>query len=145
MMRDIFKDIFKNEPLDPMEAARRNVRPALRKRFYKEATVTPNGDQFEVMLDSRPVRTPARRPLAAPSRELAQAIANEWQAQTEVIDPGIRPKEILDTLRNCKKIKPGRDDVTPASYGRPAGQHLGPLQGSSGASDCLWTERCRWF
>ena len=38
-MRDMFEDIFKNDPLDPMEAARRNVRPILRKRFYKEATV----------------------------------------------------------------------------------------------------------
>ena len=90
-MRDVFEDIFKNEPLDPMEAARRNARPTLRKRFYKEAAIAPNGDQFEVMLDSRPVRTPARRPLAAPSRDLAQAIADEWQAQTEVIDPAHMP------------------------------------------------------
>jgi chaperone required for assembly of F1-ATPase len=37
------------------------------------------------------VRTPARRPLAAPSRELAQAIADEWNAQTEVIDPANMP------------------------------------------------------
>ena len=29
-MRDIFDDIFKGDPLDPMEAARRNVRPTLR-------------------------------------------------------------------------------------------------------------------
>jgi chaperone required for assembly of F1-ATPase len=32
-----------------------------------------------------------RRPLAAPSRALAQAIADEWNAQTEVIDPGKMP------------------------------------------------------
>jgi chaperone required for assembly of F1-ATPase len=67
------------------------VRPTLRKRFYKEATVTANGELFEVMLDGKPVRTPARRPLAAPSRELAQSIADEWQAQTEVIDPANMP------------------------------------------------------
>jgi chaperone required for assembly of F1-ATPase len=91
MMRDVFEDIFKNEPLDPMEAARRSVRPTLRKRFYQEASVAPNGDQFEVVLDGRPVRTPARRPLAAPSRDLALAIADEWQAQTEVIDPANMP------------------------------------------------------
>ena len=70
----MFQDIIKSEPPDPMEAARRNVRPARRKRFYKEATVTAHGT-FEVMLDSRPVHTPASRPLAAPSRELAQAIS----------------------------------------------------------------------
>ena len=38
-MRDIFDDIFKNEPLDPMESARRSVRVNLRKRFYKAAGV----------------------------------------------------------------------------------------------------------
>jgi chaperone required for assembly of F1-ATPase len=90
-MRDIFDDIFKSEPLDPMEAARRNARPTLRKRFYKSAGVTPEGGQFVVTLDGKPVRTPARRPLAAPTRELAQAIADEWQAQTDVIDPAHMP------------------------------------------------------
>jgi chaperone required for assembly of F1-ATPase len=63
----------------------------LRKRFYKDASIAPNGGLFEVMLDGKPVRTPARRPLAAPSRELAQAMADEWQAQTEVIDPANMP------------------------------------------------------
>ena len=33
-MRDILEDLFGNEPLDPVEAARRNMRPNLRKRFY---------------------------------------------------------------------------------------------------------------
>jgi chaperone required for assembly of F1-ATPase len=90
-MRDIFEDIFKGEPLDPMEAARRSVRPTLRKRFYKDAAVVQNGDLFAVTLDGKPVRTPARHPLAAPTRALAQAIADEWQAQTDVIDPAHMP------------------------------------------------------
>jgi chaperone required for assembly of F1-ATPase len=91
MMRDIFEDIFKGNPLDPMEAARRNVKPTLRKRFYQQAAVVQSGDLFEVVLDGKPVCTPARRPLAAPSRELAQAIADEWQAQQDVIDPAGMP------------------------------------------------------
>ncbi len=90
-MRDIFEDIFKGEPLDPMDAARRSVRPKLRKRFYKDAAVTEEGGVWVVMLDGKPVRTPARRPLAAPTRELARAIAGEWQAQTDVIDPAHMP------------------------------------------------------
>jgi chaperone required for assembly of F1-ATPase len=90
-MRDMFEEIFKNDPLDPMEAARRNVRPTLRKRFYKEPSIAAKGGRFEVLLDGKPVRTPARRPLAAPSRELAQAMADEWQAQAEVIDPANMP------------------------------------------------------
>jgi chaperone required for assembly of F1-ATPase len=92
-MREIFEEIFVNQPLDPMEAARRNVRPILRKRFYKEAGVGEAGEGgFPVLLDGRPVRTPARRALAAPTRALAQALAAEWNAQQEdVIDPARMP------------------------------------------------------
>ena len=90
-MRDIFEDIFKSDPLDPMESARRNARPTLRKRFYTTAGVAQNGDVFEVALDGKPVRTPARRALATPSRDLSQAIADEWQVQTDMIDPANMP------------------------------------------------------
>ncbi len=90
-MRDIFEDIFKGNPLDPMEAARRNMRPDLRKRFYERAGVEQGEDGFRVLLDGRAVRTPARRELAAPSRAVAQAIAAEWAAQTDVIDPARMP------------------------------------------------------
>ena len=38
-MRDLFEDIFKNAPLDPTQAARRAVRPHLRRRFYQQADV----------------------------------------------------------------------------------------------------------
>jgi chaperone required for assembly of F1-ATPase len=91
-MREIFTEIFKNQPLDPTEAARRAVRPRLRKRFYKQATVGERApDGFPVLLDGKPVFTPARRTLAAPSRELAEAIASEWNAQGEEIDPARMP------------------------------------------------------
>ena len=86
-MRDIFEEIFDSQPLDPTEAARRNMRP-LRKRFYEQATV---GDGNAVLLDGKPVRTPARRPLAAPNMVLAQAIADEWNAQDDMIDPATMP------------------------------------------------------
>ena len=39
LMRDIFTEIFENQPLDPSEAARRGARAALRKRFYSRAHV----------------------------------------------------------------------------------------------------------
>ena len=38
-MRDIFEEIFENQPLDPTESARRSMRPKLRARFYQAATV----------------------------------------------------------------------------------------------------------
>jgi chaperone required for assembly of F1-ATPase len=91
-MRDIFEDIFTQQPLDPMEAARRSARPALRKRFYEQAAVGPKGGHgFPVLLDGKPVRTPARRPLAAPVLPLAQALAAEWEAQGERVDPATMP------------------------------------------------------
>jgi chaperone required for assembly of F1-ATPase len=113
-MRDIFEDIFKGNPLDPMEAARRSTRPTLRKRFYQNAAVKEDGDDFAVTLDGKPVRTPARRPLAAPTRELAQAIADEWEAQKENIDPAEMPltrlaNTIIDGVADNPKDV--RDDI----------------------------------
>jgi len=91
-MRDIFSEIFDNQPLDPTEAARRAVRPRLRKRFYSQAGVGAETDAgFPVLLDGKPVKTPGGRPLAAPTRELAQAIAAEWNAQENEIDPARMP------------------------------------------------------
>ena len=54
------------------------------KRFYKTASV---GEGNAVLLDGRPVKTPGRAPLAPPSASLAGAIADEWNAQGETIDP----------------------------------------------------------
>jgi chaperone required for assembly of F1-ATPase len=90
-MRDIFEDIFEHQPLDPTEAARRSMRRPLRARFYTEAGVGEGPDGFAVLLDGKPVRTPARRPLAAPVRGLAEAIAAEWAAQPKTIDPATMP------------------------------------------------------
>jgi len=91
-MRDIFTDIFENQPLDPRELARRGARPQLRKRFYQLAHVgEAEGGSFPLLLDGKQVKTPARRPLAAPTRALAEKIAEEWNAQAEVIDPARMP------------------------------------------------------
>jgi len=90
-MRDIFSEIFENQPLNPMEAARRNARPALRKRFYRQAHVGEANGRFVLLVDDRPVKTPARRALAAPTRPLAEKLAAEWNAQADVIDPARMP------------------------------------------------------
>jgi len=87
-MREIFTEIFENQPLDPTEGARRTMRPRLRKRFYKDVSV---GENDGVLLDGKPVMTPARKPLAAPTRALAQALAAEWDAQKDEIDPARMP------------------------------------------------------
>jgi chaperone required for assembly of F1-ATPase len=87
-MRDLFENAA---PENPMEAARRGARPVLRKRFYQRATTARDGDAFALRLDDKPVRTPAGRLLAAPTLALAQALAAEWDAQRDVIDPAKMP------------------------------------------------------
>jgi chaperone required for assembly of F1-ATPase len=90
-MADLFEDIFTPSPIDPTEAARRAVRPTLRKRFYKDVGVADTADGFAVSLDGRPVRTPARRALAGPTRALGEALAAEWDGQADVVDPARMP------------------------------------------------------
>lgn len=66
---------------------RRKGRRQLQPRFYRVVTTAPLAQGHVVRLDDRPARTPARRVLAAPTLQLAQALAAEWAAQQEVIDP----------------------------------------------------------
>ena len=61
------------------------------KRFYQDAAVVAGESGFEIHLDGRPVRTPAREPLALPTHRLAEAVAEEWRAQGDVVDPRSMP------------------------------------------------------
>lgn len=61
------------------------------KRFWKAATVQALPDGWAVLLDTRPVRTPAKTPLVLPTEGLAQLVAAEWDAQTGKIDPSAMP------------------------------------------------------
>ena len=57
------------------------------KRFWKDAVAVESEDGWSVELDGKPMRTPARQPLAVPTSALAQAIADEWKAVGETVDP----------------------------------------------------------
>ena len=46
---------------------------------------------FRVLLDGKPVRTPAKNEFLLPTRALADAVAAEWEAQTGRIDPVTMP------------------------------------------------------
>src|SRR5258708_35506683 len=114
------RDLFENTPPDdPIEATRRSTRTARRRRFYEKATTVAVADGHAVRLDGKPVRTPARRVLAAPTLALAEAIAAEWQAQKDVIDPAKMP---LTRLANA--IIDGAAD-TPQPGAAEAAQDLG--------------------
>jgi chaperone required for assembly of F1-ATPase len=64
----------------------REERSAIR-RFYKTVAAELRGDGFAVTLDGRPVRTPGKAVLIVPTRGLAEAVAEEWRAQGETIEP----------------------------------------------------------
>jgi chaperone required for assembly of F1-ATPase len=49
------------------------------KRFYKETAVDTGNGGFRVLLDGRPMRTPARSVLVVPTEPLAGSIAGEWR------------------------------------------------------------------
>jgi chaperone required for assembly of F1-ATPase len=61
------------------------------KRFYAEAAVHREGETFGIRLDGRPVRTPSRATLGLPTADLAEAVADEWRAQSGTIDPRSMP------------------------------------------------------
>lgn len=65
--------------------------PTLGKRFYRQAGVRNLGQRFQVTLDGRPLKTPAKRVLDLPTAALARAIADEWNAQDERIEPRAMP------------------------------------------------------
>jgi chaperone required for assembly of F1-ATPase len=57
------------------------------KRFYQSVELGAADDGHRVLLDGRPLNTPARRALTLPSAALAEALAEEWRAQGETIRP----------------------------------------------------------
>jgi chaperone required for assembly of F1-ATPase len=87
-MRD-WKDGY--QPDSAAAAARRAMRPAPRRRFYENVATAAAAGGHALLLDGKPVRTPAGRILAAPSAALAQALAAEWEAQRDLIDPARMP------------------------------------------------------
>lgn len=77
--------------VDPIALARRDLKKALPRRFYKEARAGARGEAFVLLLDGRPASTPKGKPMALPALAAAEAIAGEWAAQAEWIDPAAMP------------------------------------------------------
>jgi chaperone required for assembly of F1-ATPase len=90
-MRELFDEVAGQSPLDPQEAVRRAARTPRRKRFYASTGIGEAEGGFAVTLDGKPIRTPSGRVIRIPSQEIAQAVAAEWEAQAEVIDPLTMP------------------------------------------------------
>lgn len=82
------------------------------RRFWKTAGVAPaeGGAGWEVTLDDRRLRTPGKLPLVLPTRPLAEAVAAEWQAQGEVIQPLTMP--LTRAVNSAvERVRPQRAEV----------------------------------
>lgn len=69
----------------------RDAPPEMARRFYEKITVCEVEAGFTVMLDGRMLKTPRKEPFIVPGRRLADAVAAEWEAQGERIDPASMP------------------------------------------------------
>jgi len=88
------------------------------KRFWKQAQGEACEGGFTVKLDGRPVRTPAKAPLTVPTQAMADAIAAEWDAQKDLIDPRTMPVT-RGANAAIDKVRTQRDEVIAllAEYG----------------------------
>ncbi len=71
------------------------LQTAASRRHFRQARAQAEDDGWLIFLDDRPLSTPRRRPLRLPSASLAQAIAAEWNALDDRIDPRRLPLTAL--------------------------------------------------
>lgn len=91
-MRNVFTDIEPwDDEKDPMVSAQEKMKHKLPKRFYEKAESLASENGVEIRLDGRSVKTPARKILELPNQALADLIAQEFNAQVDVIDPAKMP------------------------------------------------------
>lgn len=89
-MREFIEDAHQHRD-DGYGRAQAHAGRQLPKRFYKETGVSPVDGGFVVTLDGKPTKTPGMKPVVVPVAPLATAMAAEWAAQGEFIDPGTMP------------------------------------------------------
>ncbi len=102
------------ERIDPTRRAQELSRAELPRRFYQTARVERQDEGHVVRLDERTVKTPARNLLTLPTAPLAEAVAAEWQAQGERIDPATMPvNRIVNSALDGVSVQAGavREDV----------------------------------
>ncbi len=79
-------------------------------RFYKTVSVRETDDGIAILLDERPVRTPGRSALVLANRQIGEAVAEEWESQTKVVDPVSMP---LTRLANSSidQVAPDQEKI----------------------------------
>ncbi|MDP7376119.1 MAG: ATP12 family protein [Alphaproteobacteria bacterium] len=61
------------------------------KRFYKDVTIKTSDSGYQICLDGRPSRSPAKAVVVVPTQALAEAVQAEWQAVGDEIQPEDMP------------------------------------------------------
>ena len=113
-MRELFDEVAGKNPLDPQEAVRRTARIPRRKRVYAEVAVAEADGGISITLDGKPIKTLSGRIVTVPAREIADAIAAEWSAQQETIDPLTMPltrfaNSVVESV--VERVALVRDDI----------------------------------
>ena len=87
------------------------------KRFWRTAIVEETEGGFSILLDKTLIKTPAKAQIIVPTRALAKKIAEEWNAQGEIVDPLTMPYTRI-TNSAIDKVRAQFDEVVEhlASY-----------------------------
>jgi chaperone required for assembly of F1-ATPase len=88
------------------------------KKFYQSVAVEAREGGHAVLLDGKPIRTPAGKPLLAPTAALAEGIAAEWRGQGDRVRPGSMP---LTQLLNTALDRMAEGKVRAAAVAEVAG------------------------
>lgn len=108
-MRDQLEDAHRHRD-DGYGRAQHLNKVELPKRFYTDVGVAPVDGGFVVTLDGRQVRTPGKKiPIVVPAAAIATAMAEEWAAQGEFIDPATMP-----TVRLINSAIESGEEMVPA-------------------------------
>ena len=118
------------------------------KRIYSSATVEEIAGGFGISLDGRPVRTPARAALRVPSKALAEALCEEWNAQGDRVDPRSMPltqlaNTAIDRMRDARQetvaelVRYGETDLLCYRAERP--------ETLAGRQEALWQPLLDWL
>lgn len=92
------------------------------RRFYKDVAVVEAEGGFGVALDGRRVRAPKGGPLVLPTRILAEQVADEWNAQAEVI--AIAEMHVTRLANTALEGVPAAREATAATIAEYAGSDL---------------------
>lgn len=78
------------------------------KKFYKTVSVDQAGRR--VLLDGKPMKTPAGNGFVLPTLAMAEAVAEEWRAQAETIKPDSMPITRMNATQ-IDRVSPRREEM----------------------------------